>query len=119
MRREVQHGVRRPPRLVVIKGVLRKSAGVENAEVRVDARPPIGRRLAAIIKTGPDERTGKPRPLGEETPPAFGSRRPTRPDDIVGGDITGRTVIGVDAARANDAGLLAAKIRLRRMRRVI
>ena len=62
VRREMQHGVRRPPRLVVIKSVLRKTARVENAEVRVDARPPIWRRLATIIKTGPDKRAGKPRP---------------------------------------------------------
>src|SRR5450756_1184100 len=101
MRREVQHGVRRPPRLVVVKSVLRKTAGVENAEMRVDARPPIRRRLAAIIKTGPDERAGKPRTRRKITPPAFGGRSPTGPDDIVGGDVTARAVVGVNAARAD------------------
>src|SRR5664280_143601 len=88
VRREVQHGVRCPPRLVVIKSVLRKTAGVENAEVRVDARPPIRRRLAAIIKTSPDKRAREPRTRRKETPPAFGSGGPSRPDQIVSGDVS-------------------------------
>ena len=59
VRQQVQHGVRRPPRLVIVKVVLRKTARVQNAEMRIDARPPIGRRLAAIIKTRPDKAAAK------------------------------------------------------------
>ena len=110
VRQQVQHGVGRPPRFVVIENVLRKTARVENAEMRADARPPIWRRLAAIIEAGPDERTGEPRAGGKETPPAFGGGGPARPDDVVGGDVTVLAIVRVNAARADDAGLLGADV---------
>src|ERR1051326_6803385 len=115
----MQHRVCRPPGLVIVEDVLRKSARVENAEMRVDARPPIWRRLAAIIETGPHKPTGQPRTVGKVSPPAFGGRGPTRPDDVVSGDITPWAVVGVNTARADDARLLGADVRLRWMRGVI
>ena len=67
MRQQVEHGIGRPPRLVIIEIVLRETAHVEDAEMRIDARPRIRRRLAAIIKTRPDETAAQPRPVGEKS----------------------------------------------------
>ena len=72
VRKEVQDGVVAPPRLVVVEVVLREAADVQDAEVRVDARPFVGRRLAAVIEAGPDEAAGEPETDGVMAPPRLG-----------------------------------------------
>src|SRR5262249_51788459 len=47
MRKELQNGTSAPPGLVVVEGVLGKTAGVHNAELRADGGPRKGIRLAA------------------------------------------------------------------------
>src|ERR1017187_1321832 len=99
----MQDGVRCPPRLVIIKIVLRETAYVEDAEMRIDARPAVRRRLTAIIKTGPDKAAGEPRAFGEITPPALRRVRPARRVHVVGADVAARLVVFVNAPRADGA----------------
>ncbi len=87
VRQQMQNGVRRPPRLVIIKIVLRKTAHVEHAEMRIDARPAVRRRLATIIKTGPHETAAQPRTVGEKAPPCFRRLRPLGVVHVIGADI--------------------------------
>ena len=110
MRQQMQHRLVRPPRLVILKVVLGKTAGVEDAEMRIDARPVVRRRLAAIIKTRPDESAGEPRTHREEAPPAFGGVRPRRRVFVVGAHVAARLVVRVNAARAHGAGLFGADV---------
>src|ERR1022692_2103613 len=105
----MQNTVRRPPRLIIPEIVLRKTAGVQDAKMRTDARPFVRRRLATIIKSGPVKSAGGPGADGEETPPFFGRLAPTRIVVVVGADITARGVIGINTACADAAGLLSAK----------
>ena len=71
VRENVQHGFDRPVGLVIIIIVLRKTAGVHHAKMRVDVGPPVRRRLAAIIKAGPDEPARRPGPGMEIWAPDF------------------------------------------------
>ena len=62
VRKQVQHGLLAPPGLVIEEIVLRKAAGVHDAEVRGDARPGVERRrLAAIVEARPHEAAGDER----------------------------------------------------------
>src|SRR5262245_6015792 len=100
MRQQMQHRVCRPPRPVIIKIVLWKTACIENAKMRVDARPRIRSRLAAIIKTRPHETTREPWTRGEVTPPALRRVRPAWRIHVVGADVAARFVVLINAARA-------------------
>src|ERR1039458_2073207 len=101
----MQNGVPRPARLIIIKIVLGKTAHVEHAEMRIHAWPRIRRRLAAIIKSRPDETAAQPRTVGEITPPTL---RRLCSSCIVSADITALRVILVDASRGDRAGLFRA-----------
>src|SRR5208282_4606575 len=90
-----------------------------DAEVRIDARPRIRRRLAAIIKARPDETPGEPRTVGKPAPPGFSALRPLMRRLIVSNDIAARRIFFVYATRARGAGLLRADVRLIRMFGVI
>src|SRR5258706_16152875 len=87
--------------------------------MRIDARPYVGRRLAAIIKSRPHEAAAQPRTVGEITPPSLGGVRPRRRIVVVGADVTAHLVVLVNAARADGAGLFRADLRLRWMSGVI
>src|ERR1035437_280786 len=110
MREQMQHGLGRPVGLVIVKQILRETAHVHDAEMGVDAGPAIGRRLAAIIKTRPDESAGRPRTGIIIRPPDFGWRAPAYPAilDVVSRAITGTGVIRVNAARGHGAGRFRA-----------
>src|SRR5712691_549078 len=84
-------------------------------EVRVDAGPGVGGRLAAVVEAGPDERTREERPGRKVRPPLLGGRSPGRGVDVIGGDVALLPVVGVDAAGADGAGLLTAEERLERV----
>src|ERR1700728_4752081 len=115
MRQQVQDGVGRPPRLIIIEVVLRETAGVEDAEMGIDARPRIRRRLAAIIDSGAHETAAQPRARVEKAPPSFGSVRPRWRVVVVSTDIAPYRIILINAARANSATLFCADFRLIRM----
>src|ERR1039457_4047588 len=66
-----------PPRFVVVEVVLRKSAHVHNAELRVDGRPSVGSGLTPIVKAGPGKSARFPFTRAVELPPGFGSFPPT------------------------------------------
>ena len=119
VRQQMQHRFVRPPRLVIPGVVLAKAAHVQDAEVRIDARPAIRRRLAAVIKPRPDEAAGQPRTRVEETPPFLGRIRPRLRVVVVGAHVAARRVVRVNAARADGAALFAADVRLVGMCRVI
>ena len=61
VRQHVHERLAREERLVQVERVLREAAGVENAPVRADARPPVRRRLAAVVEAGPGEQAGDER----------------------------------------------------------
>src|SRR5271170_134800 len=118
MRQQMQNDFVAPPRLIVIKIVLRKTAGVHDAELRTDARPVVRRRLTAIIKTRPDKSAGEPWTRGKKWPPVL-RRLTIQRLAVVSGHITVFRVVRVNAARGDSAGLLRADFRLRRMLAVI
>src|ERR1035441_4294532 len=74
VRKQVQRRLRRPPRLEVEEAVLRKTAGIDNAILRADVGPLVGRRLAAVVEARPDEASGEPRPRVAEAPPTLAGR---------------------------------------------
>src|SRR5580704_869880 len=98
MRQQVDDRFVRPPGLIVVKIVLRKTAGVHDAEMGVNARPAIGRRFAAIVETRPRKSAGQPWTVGEILPPRLGGVRPTRGIVVVGADVTAFLVIRIDSA---------------------
>src|SRR5487761_2352439 len=102
----MQHHVCGPPSLIIPRDVLPKTAGVENAEMRIDARPGIRRRLTAIIKTRPHEAAAQPWARGKDAIPLFGGVRPTGRVHVVGADVAAHLVVLVNAARADGAALL-------------
>ena len=115
-----QRPVGPPPRAVVIIIVLGEAAGVEDSELRADAREGVvGRRLAAIVEAGPDEAAGDVRPVGDDRPPFLGGGRPPRMLGVVGADDVARRVVGIFAARRDRASGLRAVDRLLGMARVI
>ena len=104
MREDVQHGFERPIGLIIVEKVLGKTAGVHNAEVRVDGGPAVGSRLATIIKARPAEPARCPRPGRIIRPPCFRRLIAARLPDVVSQAITVDEVNGVNATRANRAG---------------
>src|SRR5262249_9059051 len=91
--------------------VLRKTARIQDPEVRADARPSVRGRFAAVVEPGPGEASGQIRLVGVELPPSFSSRCPWRPFQIVRLDISLFFVVGVDAARGDGAGSLGPEKR--------
>src|SRR5580692_6161637 len=87
VRKKMQHGLLSPPRLVVVEGVFGKSAGVDDAVLRADVGPAVGRGLAAIVEAGPHEAAGQPGAGVAETPPAFGRGAAGCGVGIVGADV--------------------------------
>src|SRR5579864_1704546 len=61
VRKNVQDGLRSPPRLIIKESVLGKAARVDNAEMRADTGPVVRRRLAAIIESRPEKSTREKR----------------------------------------------------------
>src|ERR1017187_3221774 len=110
MREDMQHGFERPVGLIIIKIVLRKTAHVQRAKMRVDAGPAVGCRLATIIKTRPREPARRPRTGIVVGPPGFGRLAPAYPAvlDVITPDETVHGVIGVNAAIADQAGRFRA-----------
>ena len=80
--------------------------------MRVDARPRIRGRFAAIIKTCPHKPAAQPRTVGEVTPPAFGCVRPAGEIHVIGADVAAPGIVLVNAARADCAALFSADVRL-------
>src|ERR1700683_5607141 len=113
VRQHVHHGLRRPPRLVIEKIVFGEAAGVHDSKVRTDTRPRVGRRLAAIIESGPHKSARDPRTHAIIRPPFFRAASVAGPVPVVGADVAPLFVIFINAARAKCAGLLATDARLR------
>ena len=130
MRKKVQHGFEGPVGLVIIEKVLRKTARIHNAKMRVDAGPAERRRLAAIIKPGPAESAGRPRTGIIIRPPGFRRLPPgdrvieqaarRGGDVVVSGDIAvDGGVIRIDAACPHRAGRFRADDIRNRVTRVV
>src|SRR5438105_3652506 len=98
MRKEMEHRLRLPPRLVVIKNVFGKTACVQNSKMRTDAWPRIRRGLAAIIKAGPVECARQKLARGENPPPSFCRRCISGVIHVVSADVTFQFIVGVNAA---------------------
>src|SRR5580692_9340614 len=118
VRKQVQYGLRSPPRLVVIEVIFGEAAHVDDAELRVNRRPSIGRGLAAIVEASPGEAAGEPFARRIELPPLFGQLRPVRMIQVIGADPIAQFVGGIDSAGADCAGGFAAHARGLRMRLV-
>ena len=112
-------GLRGPPRLVVEEGVLGEPADVDDAVLRADVGPGVGRGLAAVVEAGPHKPAGQPRPRIAEAPPAFRRRAPRGGVRIVGAHVALVGVGDVDAARAHGAHRLGADDGPVRMRLVV
>src|ERR1035438_8682746 len=76
MRKKMDHRLLAPPRFVVKECVLRKSAHIDNAKLRIDRGPAVGRRLAAIVEAGPGKAARLPLARPIERPPLFGGLAP-------------------------------------------
>src|ERR1035438_4790224 len=96
VREEMQRGLRSPPCLVIVKVVLGETAHIHNAEMGVDARPPVGRRLAAVIESRPGESARQERARVVKLPPDFRSGCPGGLFRVVGLDrksvVEGKTI---------------------------
>src|ERR1035438_8948426 len=108
VREQVQNWLRSPPGLVVIKVVLGETAHVHDAEVRIDARPAVGRRFAPIIEAGPRESSGQERPRIVEFPPEIGQCRPWWVLQIVRPDVALFLVVEINPAGRDGAGRFRA-----------
>src|ERR1700722_16807219 len=86
VRKQVEHRLLGPPRLVVEEVVLGKSARIHDAEVRVDRRPSIWSRLAAIIESCPRKSTSFPLARRVERPPLLGKLAPLCVVHVVGAE---------------------------------
>src|ERR1017187_4513418 len=91
-----------PPCFVVVEVVLRKSAHVHDAELRIDGRPSVGSRLASIVEASPGKSTRFPLMRTVELPPSLRSFPPTH-DSVVGIHSVPDAVGNVDAASADGA----------------
>ncbi len=80
--------------------------------MRIDARPGIRCRFAAIIKARPHKAAAQPRALGEIAPPRFSGLRPGSHIHVVSTDVAAFLVIFINAARADGAGLFGADVGL-------
>src|SRR6185437_7040767 len=110
----MQDGFPAPPRLIIKESVFGEAARVDDAEMRTDAGPVVRRRLAAIIESRPKKSAREKRPRGVKLPPLFGGGSVmSRRVQVVGGDITSLGSFGVNAARAQRTGFLAANAGLR------
>src|ERR1017187_9684448 len=76
VREEMQHGLRSPPCLVIVKVVLGETAHIHNAEMGVDTRPSVGSGLAAVIESRPGKAARQERARVVKLPPDFGSGCP-------------------------------------------
>src|SRR3954466_8337046 len=93
-----------PPGAVIEVIVLGKAAGVENSELRADAREfGVGSRLAAIVEAGPDETAGDVRAVGDDGPPFLRRGRPPRMLGVVSAHDVPRRIVGIFAARRDGA----------------
>src|SRR5579871_943756 len=72
----MQHWLRSPPGFVVVEVIFGKATHVDDAELRVDRGPSVGRGLAAIIETGPGKAACKPFARRVKLPPLLGELRP-------------------------------------------
>src|SRR3989442_182061 len=108
----MQHRPGSPPRLVIIENVFRETAGIQRAEVRANARPPVGRGLAAIIESCPRKSTGDEWARIIDFPPSFGAIRVSGKVDIVGADVSLQLIVHINAAREVTAGRLGSDTRL-------
>ena len=95
VRKHVQRRASSPTRPVVVEVVLGEAAHVQDAEVRVDAGPAVGRGLAAVVEAGPGEAAGQEGPLVVEFPPDFGESGPGRAVDVVGADVAPSRLSGL------------------------
>src|SRR5512141_598167 len=114
MWKEVQDRLGPPPALGVAEVVFREAARIENAEVRTDTRPAVGRRFTAIIESRPCEPAREVRALVINRPPMLGGMRPRWMVDVVRVHVSFCLVIFVYSARANSRGRFSADHRLLR-----
>ncbi len=116
VRQDMDNRLVAPDGLVIVIVVFGEAALVHDAEVGIDAGPAKGRRLAFVIKAGPDKAAGDKGPVGDGLPGIFRRLRPGRRIDIIGADIAFCLVAlvaipfirGINAARADRAAGLAA-----------
>ena len=106
VRKEVQHRIRSPPCFVVIKVVFGKATHVDDAELRVDRRPPVRGRLTAVVEAGPGEAAREPFTGGIELPPLLGELRPRSVIQIVSAHPVAQLIRRINTARRNRAGRL-------------
>src|SRR5947208_15095190 len=108
MWKQMKHRFRAPPRFVVIKDVLWKAAGVQNAKVRAYERPGVWARLTAIIKTGPRKTAGNKRSRCVRFPPSFSAIGISGKVDVVSTNVPFLFVGHVDSTGKETARRLAA-----------
>src|ERR1017187_28728 len=92
-----------PPGFVVVEIVLRETAHIHDAELRVDRRPPVRRWFPAIIKARPGEAARGPLARAIELPPALRRLSP-RNHAVVTVHRVSLRVGGVLSARGDGAG---------------
>ena len=117
VRLEVEDGFIGPPGAVEMGDVLGETAGVEDAEVRVDVRPlVIGRGFAAVVEAGPDEGTAEIRAFGIVLHPCLRSAGPAGKPRLalVCVAIAQGIILLIDPASGGMAAFLAADYRLPR-----
>src|SRR3954454_3662397 len=101
--KQMQHRLRSPPGFVVEEVVLRESAHIDNAELRVYRRPSIRSRLAAIIEAGPREPSREPFARRIKLPPFFCKLRPVGVVQVIGADPIAQLVCRTRPAGRADA----------------
>src|SRR6185436_8167210 len=106
MRKQMQHRFPSPPGLVVIVVVLGKAADVDDAELRADGGPAIGRRLTAIVETRPGKSAGEILTRGIKLPPLRGALGPGSLVEVVRADPVPDLIRDIDAASRERAGRL-------------
>src|SRR3974390_3463921 len=115
----MQHRLGSPPNLVVVKRILGKTAGIDNSVLRTDIRPPVWRRLPAIIEACPYKDAREPSLRIAESPPPLGRCSSRCRVRIVRTNKTLLRIGDVNPASAHGAHCLCANYRLLWMRFVI
>src|SRR6202041_3133083 len=103
VRKQMERWLGSPPGFVVVESVLGETAHVHDPELRVDRRPAVGRRFAAIVKAGPGKAAGFPLTRAVELPPLLGGLTPGNHAVVIVDQVAQR-VGRVHAARGDGAG---------------
>src|SRR5581483_4231095 len=100
----MEHRLRAPPRLVIVKIVFSTSAPVHDSKMRIDAWPTVRSGLAAIVEAGPREAAGEKWPGVVELPPKLRQLRPWRMLQVIRADVALFLVVEIDSASGHGTG---------------